>query len=367
MEAVDLPVDCQLLGFDRETRRKIFYLKADSPFADSQLRALKVRAERELHARTLVVPELARQSGFTGETEPIAVGYHHVVHKITGFQGEAVAVRSTVSDVFSEDRGLLLEKFARVWMGGVGRSELVPETLTVKFKKDGVPFDLSILGFSAWPVLANLGDYVLDDDPRWLFEIGQTMREIHAIDGAGAGLLDVSETDAGLVPTGVHPQWADYVSLNLVKHADICVDACYIEPRQRDRILQLFDHLRAALNDRPRRLLHGDPGTHNICVVPETRRVTTFLDWEDALVGDPLFDVAMVSSFQPERRMQPFMKGYGMEFSRKPEQQLIALYFLRIALSKTVHRLRFGIVDKPGRSPGHHRIYRGLDALERSL
>ena len=115
------------------------------------------------------------------------------------------------------------------------------------------------------------------------------------------------------------------------------------------------------------RLLHGDPGTHNICVDPQRRRVTLLLDWEDALVGDPLFDVAMVSSFQPARRMASFLSGYGLETPSREEQVLIALYFLRIALSKTVHRVRFAIVDKPGRTPGHHRIYRGVEELERLL
>ena len=66
--------------------------------------------------------------------------------------------------------------------------------------------------------------------------------------------------------------------------------------------------------------------------------MTALLDWEDALVGDPLFDVAMVSTFHPPRRLAAFMAGYGLTAPSRDEQRLIAAYFLRVALSKTVHR-----------------------------
>jgi aminoglycoside phosphotransferase (APT) family kinase protein len=112
-------------------------------------------------------------------------------------------------------------------------------------------------------------------------------------------------------------------------------------------------------------LLHGDPGTHNICVSVTSESVVSLLDWEDALIGDPLFDLAAAASFQPARRLPQLLFGYGLDQPGVHEQRLFALYSLRIALSKSVHRLRFGIVDEPNRTPGHHRILRGVEELTR--
>ena len=75
----------------------------------------------------------------------------------------------------------------------------------------------------------------------------------------------------------------------------------------------------------------------------------------------------MVSSFHPERRLPPFLEGYGLGQPSPEERRLIALYFLRIALFKTVHRLRFGVRDLSGRTPGHHRIYRGVSELQQLM
>jgi aminoglycoside phosphotransferase (APT) family kinase protein len=155
--------------------------------------------------------------------------------------------------------------------------------------------------------------------------------------------------------------------LNLERHLDACQRAGYIDATLAARIVRQFDLAQPLLQNRPMRLLHGDPGTHNVVVDLKTKRVTALIDWEDTLVGDPLFEIAMVSSFQPVRRMAAFMTGYGLERPSIEDNRLIALYFLRIALCKTVHRLRFDISDRPGRIPGHHRIYRGVDELERLL
>src|SRR5262249_39402506 len=162
-------------------------------------------------------------------------------------------------------------------------------------------------------------------------------------------------------PTGSHINWRDYIFSRLEHHVAICRHAELLDESQSNRILAVFDSMAASLTRRPLRLLHGDPGAHNICVGPNPPSVPGFLGCEDALVGDPLFEVGMVSSFQPPRRMPDFLAGYGLPEPNHDQSRLIALYFLRIALSKTVHRLRFGIGDLPGRTPGHHRLYRGLD------
>jgi aminoglycoside phosphotransferase (APT) family kinase protein len=205
---------------------------------------------------------------------------------------------------------------------------------------------------------------MLDREPACLAGAGRALSCVHTIKGEGAGLLD---TEMASTPRGIHRRWEDYVHLLLDEHLDRCIEAGFVDNPLAEEIRELFQAMRPALANRPMRLLHGDLGIHNIVVDPASKDVTALLDWEDALVGDPLFDIAMVSSFHPERRLPAFLQGYGLAQPNPDERRLVALYFLRIALSKTVHRLRFGVRDLAGRTPGHHRIYRGVSELRQLM
>ena len=197
--------------------------------------------------------------------------------------------------------------------------------------------------------------------------MGEVLRAVHAVEGEGAGPIDCNADDQPGALRGMHAHWRDYITLRLEDHVRICTDAALVDARIADRILNRFEGLDSLLRERPMRLLHGDPGIHNFCADPASGRITALLDWEDVLVGDPLFEVAMVATFQPERRMPAFLAGYGLAEPDTSEQLLTALYFLRIALSKTVHRLRFGIQDRPDRTAAHLRIQQGLDRIERLM
>ncbi|MDR3467815.1 MAG: aminoglycoside phosphotransferase family protein [Xanthobacteraceae bacterium] len=354
-----------LLRLDRAARRRMFHLKSDLPVEDELLRSLRERADGELRARVPAIAELAAKLHLGGEVRPLAAGSFHLVHRLDRADG-TVVFRSTLSDLFVEDRTLLFDRWVRNWLGTVGRAALVPETRAVEFTGGGAPFDFSVLAFADGIVLRELGDPILDVEPEFLRGLGLALRLVHEVEGTGAGLLD---GDAGGedAPRGVHDAWTDYIDLRLQDHARTCVDAGYITAADADTILHLFEAMRPSVAARPRRLLHGDPGTHNVCVDPDTRRVTSLLDWEDALVGDPLFDVAMAISFHPERRHAPLLAGYGLDRPTIEDRRLIALYFLRIALFKTTHRLRFAIADLPGRVPGHHRILSGVNELVRLM
>ena len=320
-------------------------------------------------------PDLARERtaesraarGFPGSVDLLAVGTYHAVHRITRPDGPPVVVRHTLPGLMEQDRSLLLDKWAQCWLAEAGADVLAPKVHLVRFQSDGAPFDLAIIELAGGSPLRDLGDALLDDNPDVVAAIGAALRRTHAVEGSGAGPIDVMDEEASPRPRGVHQHFSAYIDVCLREHIAACVQAEFVDSGLAERIERLFMRMRPALSGRPLRLLHGDPGIHNICWDPHGRSVTALIDWEDALVGDPLFDIAMWSTFHPPRRLPPFLAGYGLSSPTREEQQLIALYFLRIALSKTVHRLRFGIVDQPGRTPGHHRIYRGVEELEQLL
>jgi len=352
-------------GLTREQRRTIFYLKTDLPVADRRLRALAAEAERELTARTPLVAGLVHELGFAGTVSPLASGRFHVIHRVAQPDGCSLVVRSTLSGLFADDHGVAAEAHARRWLAESVAAELVPTVHATGWYSRGAPFDFAVQAYVAQPSIAVQGDALLDGNPSLLAGMGEVLRSVHAVEGKGAGPVDCGVDDECNGLCGMHDRWRDYIMLRLEDHVRACTDAALIDVRIADRILNRFERLAALLQERPMRLLHGDPGIHNFCADPAFERITALLDWEDVLVGDPLFEVAMVATFQPERRMPAFLAGYGMPEPDTAEQLLMALYFLRIALSKTVHRLRFGIKDRPDRMAAHLRIHQGLDRVER--
>jgi hypothetical protein len=338
-------------------------LKSDPPIADGRLQQLRAEAVREVRDRVPAVAAILADIGLPGDVQPLAAGTFHVVHRVDTADGRALAFRSSLPGLFAQDRGLLLDDRVRTWLEGAEAATCVPRTLHVGFRSQGAPFDFAISAFADGVTLRDLGDAVLDEEPGYLFGMGQALRRVHQVEGSGAGLVDC-DTAAGAAPAGVHAAWRDYVTVRLPDHVGACARIGHVSTAQADAILRTFADMQPALAGRPVRLLHGDLGTHNVCVDPSTRAITALLDWEDALVGDPLYDVAMVSSFQPERRMGAFLAGYGLDPTIE-EQRLISLYFLRIALFKAVHRFRFAVVDRPDRAPSHLRIHRALDELRR--
>ena len=288
--------------------------------------------------------QLAKKLGFAGAVVPLVAGSFHVVHKIERIGAPPLVMRSTIDKLFEVDRSLDLERRTAVWLNSDGY--LVPATLGSGLRNDGAPFDFVLQAMANGTQLL---DADLDNDPRLLAAVGASLRRIHAVPASGAGLLDLDEDYA--IPTGVMPCWPDYICLRLDEHVRGCVEAGFVDAQLETRIRSLLEIMLPTLDNRPIRLLHGDPGTHNICVDPTTGMITAWLDWEDAMAGDPLFDVALLSTFQPPRRMPAVMKGYGFSPQSVDKERLIAFYFLRIAISKAVHRIRFGIKDRPDRHP----------------
>lgn len=356
----------ELLTFERSQRQTTFLLKADLPLPNRQLQALRTRAERVLHTRLPQARELLSRLRMNGSLTALAPGTFHVVHHIARSRNPLV-MRSTLDGLFVEDRSLLIEGWVARWVlscAANGLNQLIPATYATGLRSAGMPFDFSILEYAPGIVVRDLGDDVLDQEQQYLSALGKVLRDIHQVHAEGAGPLDLTEFTQ--VPRGVHDSWPDYINLHLVDHIRSSAGAALIDSSIARRIEALFDEMVPSLTGRPMRLLHGDLGNHNICVEPRTRAVSSIIDWEDALVGDPLFDVATWLTFHPPRRHGLFLLGYGLKHPTNEERRLLALYYLRVALAKTVHRIRFGIADTPGRPPAHRRILYGIEMMERS-
>ena len=93
-------------------------------------------------------------------------------------------------------------------------------------------------------------------------------------------------------------------------------------------------HLLVASCPEERALVHGDFGSNN--VLAEGEHITGVIDWSEAMIGDPLYDVANIFFW---RTWLPCMERQAQYFEAHPFkvpnwEERILCYQLRIGLSE---------------------------------
>lgn len=344
-----------------DDRTATFLTKADFARPDDDLRKLREPTDPS------AVAQLARQAAAGLLVRPIAsvvpssqpVTLHDVaqVNFADSDDPAAVIVRLARRPAWGPDTGLRIDTVLAPALGRAGVS--VPSLLAVDLSRSIVPTDVQIQTIAPGVCIQDMDH----DDARICAcfpALAAALLRVGSIPVRGAGPIDPMRDDA---ITGVHAAWTDFLTLRLAEHADTCLAAGLIDGAERRWIDQAFDRLLPAAAARPMGLVHGDPSNFNVFAAGD---VLTLVDWEDALAGDPLMDLANWTTFHPDRRwpaIDATIPGLGPNSADVAERSLFWLYFLRLVLAKTVQRVRFAKPDLPGRQPASRRIQRALAEL----
>lgn len=354
----------------RQGRRAMFYPKTDLPVGDDVLRALRRNDAEQLRALALTVGEACRRALPAAPVSVTPLAQQGTFHKLFAAEladGVEVVIRVGALGPQVRDFQMLVE----AWVADIvrGRGLPVPQVYHVDVRREHAPFDFAVVERGRGTALSVFDDY--EERTRMLLrEVGRLLAQVHSIQGDGYGFIDaapaVQRGDSMRTLSGLCDVWSDYLVLKLAEHLDRCVALGAISAQEAKRIEALFAALKNTCDDAPAALLHGDPGSHNFLV--DDGRISAILDWEDAQLGDPVFDVANWATFHPERRHAVFLDGYASVAPLSADFEVrFWLYYLRIALSKTVHRARFGYTDRPDRPAAAKRIETGLKRLEAAL
>jgi hygromycin-B 4-O-kinase len=333
-----------------ERRRGIFYPKTDIDF---DLEALRRRKEDLKNIDVSKIANVLDQEVRSIEFLPNA-GTSHALFRVR------TASQCFILKLAAEEAafGFSIEHWAsrrlqeaRLPSLNVAAFEVLPQSL---------PCPFLLMEEASGQTLTRFEDSETQAMPEpLLFELGRVLGTIHQIPGKGAGLLDCGSLEW---PEGLHARWRDYVSLRLDEHLRVCREIGAINDEESRKAIQYFEDANDLLNGASVRLLHGDPGHHN--VFSDGQRITAIIDWEDALCGDPIFDIAYWGTFVRDEMRERFLDGYrSIEKLPSDFERRYWLYYLRVALSKTVHRFRFGTKDRPGRPSASLRIQKALSKL----
>ncbi|MGH7446536.1 MAG: phosphotransferase family protein [Longimicrobiales bacterium] len=336
-----------------------FLLKADIDEPDSRLRSL--RRPDGAHA-TPSVPRLASAVGAAVGVPVRAIesraqpGTFHWVICALLEDDRRVVVRINRLRHPLLTAGLLLD--ARLGELLPAQGLRVAGTLGIDTRCGTLPFEFAVFEH----IDGVRADEVDADEERTrsaLRSLGSYLRAVHEIRLPGSGPVTV-RPDGSLY--GPLADWPAFLRCRVDEHLAVCLGAGSISAAEAAEVRETFAHLEAVAVRDADRLLHGDAGPANV-LLDDADRIH-LVDWEDALVGDPLFELASTASFHPPARWPALFEGYGvMKDTVVGHDRAFWVYMLRIALARTVMRQRFGIADTTGRPPASTRIQRALAAL----
>lgn len=201
----------------------------------------------------------------------------------------------------------------------------------------------------------SLADHTPEVRQQAYADLGRRLHSLHTVTfpfpPRGAGFIYPSNTQL----CGVHPRWSDHLRSCLTVHSEACGVPL-------GTVSDLISQLAAIEHTIPMALLHADLSDHNLFTNDEGT-ITAFIDWEDALIGDPLYDLADWATFHDEHEdLWPILFGAYFAGGRKPWdfQFRFWVYYLRISLSKLVQHKLYQVPDV---TRSEKRVKRAMEEL----
>ena len=114
--------------------------------------------------------------------------------------------------------------------------------------------------------------------------------------------------------------------------------------------------------------LHNDLGGRNIIAMKN--KLTGIIDWEDAIMGDPQWELAFIDTFMVGKSsdkgfFEAFCEGYGIDIKSLHMQPKYWMYYLRVAMIKAISRSLTGYYNAEGREIDRWRIKNGMENFRR--
>ncbi len=356
-----------IASFDA-VRKTIFYPKTDVESIASLCAQLAQTREHDL---ALYQDEVRNICLHHFGTVPLAIvpmksgGTFHVVYKVQCVDGQWYVVRLNRLKDLRKSYEFLVDEWVYETLKdhGLACSSIVQ----IDCSRTLCSTDYELLTYvEGRPLTAFEDPQTQFMKPELLQAVGNYVARYHCITLTGCGPLSVQLLDQNQQPSGVHSTWLDYILVKLPKHIAVCGDSGAITGQEAATIERLFnDDYRRLFEQSNGCLLHGDLGNHNF-ISADGATVAGLIDWEDCMSGDSVFDIAFWGTFFKDHMRDDFLIGYQRVRQLPADFELrYWLYYLRIALSKTVHRIHFGYTDKPGRQPASLRIQKALAGVRK--
>jgi len=322
------------------SRRDIHYWKCDRPAAFYGTRTrISPTAEMEQQLRD------ALQQHFQPKSLQLSPGCGQGNHLTWNAELDENSLFIRVENGPENDNYLEMESAVLQAVAGIGVR--VPQVHGCDASRTQVPF--------AWQALERLNHRDLNhwhklgviDADHVSFEIGRNIARWQAITPPGFGPFDLDAYRATGKLQGLHADYAAWFTLRLDRHLEFLTESKFLSASQHDHITRTIREHEDLLNLQRGCFVHKDLALWNVLGEPD--RIVAFIDFDDAISGDPLDDLALLACFHDRAFIERAVAGYE-SVRPLPAQyrRRMWLHLLRNMIVKAVIRVGSGYFERDG-------------------
>lgn len=319
----------------------IFYPVAHR--SDEEIAALKLRYET--FDENLIPSMIRRSINMTAVSwnKPESWSTSHVIYIVTVKERQRpVVIRANIGwgkpETYMAVEKLITDKVATI---GVP----VNRILYVDVSREFYPFDYQIQDMlDGSDIEGNFHGNRVDYD-QISFDLGASVATWGVLEYEKFGRVDESLALKGIL-CGTKDSMYDYMIVRLDQDLRFLVDACVVTIDIANRIRKLFEVHKPVMQVKRGTLVQYDLADHNI-MFDGGKTITGIFDWEAAVIGDPMLDLASAptwKTFYP--REQKMIDGYkSVRDLPNFFKEKIHIYRLRTMIWKMVYAIRSGILN----------------------
>ncbi|RFC42637.1 MAG: Fructosamine-3-kinase [Verrucomicrobia bacterium] len=253
----------------------------------------------------------------------------------------------------------------------------LPEVVATDATHSSVAFAWQALEYIPWPDLNCFYKAGTLHLPKIALEIGASVAQWQDIQPLGFGPFDARTSQKEQPLCGFHALYENYFLLRLEEHLGFLVRRGFLSAPQSDRIHRSLLEHRSLLALGTGCLVHKDLALWNI-LGTETA-VKAFIDFDDAISGDPLDDLSLLACFHDASFLDKALEGYQSVRPLPSEhRRRFWMHLLRNMIVKAVIRVGAGYFERDsgffligGGASGatlkeftETRLFRALDGLQ---
>jgi fructosamine-3-kinase len=217
--------------------------------------------------------------------------------------------------------------------------------LRVDASRRRVPFAWQVMENVACPDLNQLHKEGRLDLGSVAEQIGGAVARWQGVQPPGFGPFDPDGLRRDNRLQGFHPRYEDYFLVHLDRHLQFLLDRHFLPADQAGQMREEIQRHRSLLALSRGCLVHKDLALWNILGTP--RHIAAFIDWDDAVSGDPLDDLSLLGCFYDGGALARVLEGYSAVRPLPDEsRRRFWLHLLRNMIVKAVIRVGAGYFDR---------------------
>lgn len=319
----------------------IFYPVAHR--SDDEIQALKKRYET---FDERLIPEMVKSVGLTAISwkKPDSWSTSHVIYIVTVKGRERpVVIRANIGfgepEYYMQFEKLITDEVATLGIP-------VNRILHVDISRSIYPFDYQIQDCLDGADIENNFHGSRTDYDQLSFDLGRYVAMWGDLSFSQFGRFSAQSASFGKL-IGTKQSMYEYILVRLDEDIKYLVDAQVFAMSKADAIRKLFEDYKTIISVKIGTLVQYDLADHNI-MFDGKNVITGIFDWEAAVVGDPILDLASAPTWKcVYPREEKMIEGYrSVRDLPNFFKEKMNIYRLRTMLWKMVYAIRAGILNE---------------------